>query len=143
MRVLEFFIPSNRTTKAGNPAPLDGMNDLVSAERGGWGNALKRRNGIHAQDSCLYAMRAARWECPKTKSVVTLTFVEVSRSRDPDNIIGGAKFILDGITKPRGKKRFGAGAIEDDSQKWIDLRFGDILVDKENAGCWVRIEAGE
>lgn len=142
MPTLEFFVPSNRVTKSGRIAPLDGLNELVSAERRGYvmGNHLKRENGINAQMFCKVAMRKQGWKCPDGRCVVTLTFVETSTRRDPDNIYGGAKFILDGITKPRGRKEFGAGAIEDDSQKWIDLRFGPILVDKNGAGCKVRIE---
>jgi len=138
--MLEFFIPTNRTDKRGNPAPLDGLNELVAAERAHYGPSLKRRNGRHAEASCIYAMRANGWTCPKSKCLVTLTFVEPHDKRDPDNVLGGAKFILDGIIKPKGRKEYGAGAIEDDSQKWIVLKFGEILIDSENPGCWVRIE---
>lgn len=140
MRVLEFFVPTNRCNKDGSQAPLDGLNELVAAERAHYGPALKRKNGMNAEASAIYAMRAEHWECPKTKSVVTLTFVEPHRVRDPDNIFGGAKFILDGIIKPRGRRKYGAGVLEDDSQRWIDLRFGPIEVDPENVGCKVRIE---
>ena len=140
--VLEFFVPSNKVDKRGNPAPLDGLNELLKAERADWraGNSLKRANGLNAQASCLYAMRASGWKCPEGRCRVTLTFVEPHRRRDPDNVFGGAKFILDGIIRPRGGTGFGAGAIRDDSQKYIDLRFGEILVDKRHPGCWVRIE---
>lgn len=140
MPTLEFFVPSNRTNKDGTPAPLDGLNELVAAERAHYGPTMKRRNGMNAEASAIYAMRAEHWECPKTKSVVTLTFVEPHGKRDPDNVYGGAKFILDGITKPIGRKRYGAGVIEDDSQRWIELRFGPIEVDPRNVGCRVRID---
>lgn len=145
MSMLEFFVPSNRRDKKGNPAPLDGLNELIRAEKTDWryGNRIKRENGLNAQASCIYAMRASGWKCPRGKCLVTLTFVEPHRRRDPDNILGGAKFILDGITKKRGLRSYGAGALEDDSQRWVELRFGPILVDKENPGCWVRIEGEE
>ena len=140
--ILEFFVPSNRTTETGRPAPLDGLNELVGSERNGFGagNSKKRKNGLNAQAACRVAMRESGWACPNKRCKVTLTFVETSRRRDPDNIFGGAKFILDGITKPRANKTFGAGAIEDDSQRWIDLDFGPILVDRDRPGCIVRIE---
>lgn len=112
----------------------------MNAERGGWGSALKKRNGKHTEASCIYAIREQGWECPDCKCSVTLTFIEPHANRDPDNIFGGAKFILDGITKPRGKKKFGAGAIQDDSQKWMELHFGEIVIDKEMVGCNVLIE---
>lgn len=142
---LRFFVRSNKRTKSGRPAPLDGLNELVASERGGWktGNRVKRKNGLNAEASCMVAMAESGWECPTCRCVVTITFVETSRRRDPDNVYGGAKFILDGITKPRGRRSYGAGAIEDDSQKWIELRFGPIMVDREDPGCWVEIETLE
>lgn len=146
MPTLEFFVPSNRKSKGGGPAPLDGLNELIDAERSNWrvGNSVKRRNGRNAERACMEAMKKTGWKCPKCKCLVTLKFVEVSRRRDPDNIYGGAKFILDGITKRRGRRSYGAGAIEDDSQRWIELRYDpEILVDRDNAGCFVRIETLE
>lgn len=143
MRALEFFVPTNRRNKDGSQAPLDGLNELVAAERAHYGPALKRKNGRNAEASAIYAMRSKGWECPRSKCIVTLTFVEPHTKRDPDNVYGGAKFILDGIIKPRGRKMYGAGVIEDDSQKWIRLRYGDIEVDPEHVGCKVRIEVDE
>lgn len=137
---LRFFVASRRKTAGGAPAPLAGLNEIVDAERGGWGNALKKRECVRVQRCCEEAMEECGWECPESRCVVTLTFVETTRGRDPDNIFGGAKLILDGMTMPRGRKRYGAGAIRDDSQKWIELRFGEILVDKERPGCWVDVE---
>lgn len=143
MRVLEFFVPTNRKNKDGSQAPLDGLNELVAAERAHYGPSFKKRNGLNAEKVAKDAMSSERWECPKSKCVVTLTFVEPHEKRDPDNIYGGAKFILDGIIKPRGQKKYGAGVIEDDSQKWITLHYGDIEIDPEHVGCKVRIEVME
>ena len=143
METLRFFVPSNRYNKNGTPAPLDGLNELINAERGDWriGNRLKRKNGKNAESACAAAMKEQGWRCPKGRCLVTLKFVEVNRRRDPDNIYGGAKFILDGITKRSGRRTYGAGAIVDDSQKWVKLRYDeDISVDKERPGCWVTIE---
>jgi hypothetical protein len=139
---MRFFVPSKRKTKTGAPAPLDGMNEMVNAERNGRGyaNSIKRRNGRHVERCCTRAMEECGWVQPRGRCVVTLTFVETSRRRDSDNIFGGAKFVLDGITEPKGKRTYGAGAIVDDSQRWIELRFGEILVDRERPGCWVEIE---
>lgn len=140
--MLRFFVPSQKTNRRGQPAPLDGLNELIKADKMGYGygNAMKRRNGKVAQRACELAMGQQGWTCPNCRSIVTLTFVEPHRRRDPDNIFGGAKFILDGITMPQGRRTYGAGAIVDDSQKWIELRFGPILVDSEHPGCWVEIE---
>lgn len=142
MDTLEFFVPSFKKDKRGRPAPLDGLNDLVRSERTsrGYGNSLKRRNGRHAERACLEQMRRQGWKTPDRKCRVTLTFVEIDHRRDPDNIMGGAKFILDGLIKRRGMRSYGAGAIVDDSQKWIELEFGKFEYDRERPGCKVRIE---
>lgn len=138
MPSLEFFVKSNRKGKSG-PLPLDGLNELIAAERAGYGPSLKRKNGRHAQRACAEAMAEQGWETPDGRCRVTLTFVEPHRGRDPDNVYGGAKFILDGITMPRGRKEHGAGAIVDDSQKWIELALAPIEVGKV-PGCRVLIE---
>ena len=143
---LEFFVPSNRRTRKGEPAHLDGLNELVRGDRTGRGfaNSLKRANADSVEAACREAMREQGWKTPRCKCIVTLTFVETDRSRDPDNIFGGAKFILDGISKPKARKRYGAGAIVDDSQKWIELHLNpEIRADKSNPGCWVKIEEME
>lgn len=140
---MRFFVPSNRRAKGGEPTHLDGLNDMVAVGRSrkrGYASRVKKENGLHVEGHCREAMHDCGWETPSGKCLVTLTFVEVDRRRDPDNIFGGAKYILDGITRPRGRRKYGAGAIVDDSQKWIELRFGEILVDRDRPGCWVDIE---
>lgn len=143
MPSLRFFVPTNRFDKRGRKAPLDGLNELVRADRAGWryGSVRKRENGQNAEAACLAAMAAQGWKCPDCKCVVTMTFVEPHARRDPDNVYGGAKYILDGITERRGSRTYGAGAIHDDSRKYMRLVLDpDILVDKDAVGCWVTIE---
>lgn len=143
MPSLRFFVPTNRLDKRGRKAPLDGLNELVRADRAGWryGSVRKRENGQNAEAACLAAMAEQGWECPDCKCVVTMTFVEPHARRDPDNVYGGAKYILDGITERRGSRTYGAGAIHDDSRKYMKLVLDpDILVDKDAVGCWVTIE---
>ena len=143
MPTLRFFVPTNRFDKRGRKAPLDGLNELVRADRSGWryGSVRKRENGQNAEAACAVAMRGQGWECPDCRCVVTLHFVEPHARRDPDNVFGGAKFILDGITEPRGSRTYGAGAIHDDSQKYMTLVLDPVIeVDKEHVGCMVTIE---
>ena len=143
---LRFFVPTNRRDRRGNEAPLDGLNELVGSNRSGWryGSARKRENGQNAEAACLAAMVEQGWSTPDVRCVVTMTFVEPHRRRDPDNVYGGAKFILDGITERRGSRQYGAGAIHDDSQRWMRLVLDpDIRVDRERVGCWVTIETEE
>lgn len=146
MPTLRFFVPTNRLDKRGNKAPLDGLNELVRADRAGWryGSVRKRENGENAEAACLAAMREQGWECPDRRCVVTMSFVEPHMRRDPDNVYGGAKYILDGITERRGSRTYGAGAIHDDSRKYMTLVLDpEIAVDREKVGCWVTIETEE
>lgn len=142
MAALEFFVPTNRYDGKGRRTHLDGLNELIAAHNRGRKPAarLKRQNGRNAEGHCLAAMREAGWQMPMGKCIVTITFVEVDRRRDPDNIFGGAKFLLDGITLPRGQKEYGAGAIVDDSQRFVSLRLPDPVVDRHHPGAWIRIE---
>ena len=86
---------------------------------------------------------------PTSSCEVTLTFVEVGRRRDPDNIFGASKFILDALCTPqqRGKKtihKHGCGAIVDDSQEYVELRCAIAdRVDREHPGVWIRIKRKE
>lgn len=140
--MLRFFVPSDNRNRDGSPRPLDGLNEIIATERlgGKVANAIKRRKCRAVDAVCLAAMAESGWKTPKGRCRVRLTFYETSRRRDPDNIFGGAKYILDGITAPKGRKTYGAGAIEDDSQRCIELEFGEIRVDKDNPGCMVEIE---
>lgn len=140
MAVLTFFVPSTKRGRAGKPMPLDGTNELVSAERGGYGAALRRKNGRRVERICREAMDRTGWKMPSGRCKVTFLFVEPHNRRDVDNVHGCVKFILDGMTQPRGRKRFGAGAIRDDSQSCIDVEYGPIAIDKDRPGCWVKVE---
>ncbi len=151
------WVPSNNTDKSGRPAPLDGTNELVRQARG---NALaaarrKRINEQHVARHVAQAMEDQGWVAPEGRSDVTLTFVEVSSRRDPDNIFGAAKYILDGLCTPvhtgrmgrRGKERIihqdGCSAIIDDSQAYVDLHMGIAEPDRQRPGVWVRIREKE
>lgn len=152
-RNLCFFVPSDRPGK-----PWYGLNDIVQAAKVAGRNrpnyqkdkAEKWVSG-HAYD----AMIRERWEAPKGRSEVRLVFVEMGRNRDPDNIFGGAKYILDALCEPlfhhRDKSgrevwrhKSGCGAIHDDSQRYVDLRCGiSDKVDRERPGVWVLIREKE
>lgn len=156
-RELCAWVPSNNTDKRGHPAPLDGTNELVRQARG---NALaaarrKRVNEQHVAKHVRQAMEEQGWTAPEGRSTVTLTFVEVGTKRDPDNVFGAAKYVLDALCLPvhtgragrRGKEvvlhQDGCGAIIDDSQAYVDLRMGLAEPDREHPGVWVRIREKE
>jgi Holliday junction resolvase RusA-like endonuclease len=66
---------------------------------------------------------------------ITITWYEPNAKRDPDNITGGQKFILDGLVT--------AGVIQGDTQKYINSIKHLWGVDRENPRVEVQIEEAE
>ena len=145
------WVPSNRRDKRGAAQPLDGMNEIIRQSRGHAVAAARRKeeNERHVAHYVGQAMAANGWVAPEETCTVTLTFVEVGRRRDPDNIFGASKFILDALCTPqqRGRRTIhknGCGAIVDDSQEYVELRCAIAdHVDRERPGVWVRLHARE
>ena len=154
-RALTVWVPSNNTDKRGNPQPLDGLNEIVRQSRGSTfaANNRKSRNEQHVARHVRAAMEEQGWVAPEGRCRITLTFVEVGPRRDPDNIFGAAKFILDALCTPqhtgrigrRGKEVVihanGCSAIVDDSQAYVELWL-ELAPEtsREHPGVWVRIE---
>lgn len=143
-----FFVPSDRDGR-----PWYGLNDIIDMAR-------KSRFGYaHQKDSAeKHVARIARmtmdehlWVPPEGQCEVILTFVEMGRNRDPDNIFGGAKFILDALCEPTfhyvtksgrevWRHKHGAGVIVDDDQQHVELRCALAdRTDRKHPGVWVRI----
>ena len=123
MPTLKFFVPSPAVTKAGKRAGFPGTNEMIDAANTSRYalNDIKREVGVTVEQYARVAARQARWQTPEGQCHVTLKFIEPNHRRDPDNIYGAAKLIMDGLTGKRGSKRFGAGVIRDDSQRYVDL----------------------
>lgn len=83
-------------------------------------------------------MRQASWTPPETHCFVYVTFIERDRRRDIPNVYGGLKWVLDGLSRPRGSKYDGAGAIVDDSQKWLTV-VPMVAIDRQNPGVYIKI----
>lgn len=151
------FVPSNNVDRRGNPKPLDGTNELVRQARGGraWANRRKQANEAHVAAHVARAMEEQGWTAPEGVTAVTLTFVERDYKRDPDNIFGAAKYILDalctpqrtGVTNGNGVERVvhrsGCGAIVDDSQEYVELACALARPDREHPGVWIRLHTEE
>ena len=157
-RALTVWVPSNNTDKRGRPQPFDGMNEVIRQARGSTyaSNARKIANERHVASHVAKAMEEQGWVAPEGRCKVTLTFVEVGQGRDPDNVFGAAKFILDALCTPqhtgrtgrRGNEvvihRNGCSALVDDSQRYVSLTCelaGETS--REHPGVWVRIEEEE
>lgn len=153
-RELCFFVPSDRAGR-----PWYGLNDVIQAAKSTGKNRPNRQKHDaerHVAEVAAAAMVAQDWTAPAGRCEVVLTFVEVGRSRDPDNIFGGAKYILDALCEPtfsyrtkQGREVWrhmeGCSAIRDDSQRYIELRCAIAeRTDRRAPGVWVRIrEKGE
>ena len=63
---------------------------------------------------------------------ITITWYEPNRRRDPDNITGGQKFVLDGLVA--------GGAIKDDSQRYVNSILHRFEVDKDNPRVEIEVQ---
>lgn len=140
MRSITFFVPSNRTTRTGQLRGFDGMNELIAAARTNRYVAAKqeRENIEYVMWHAKAAMTKERFKPIKGKAHVHIEFIEPNARRDPSNVLGGVKFILDALTKPRAGKT-GIGLIQDDSYKYCDLTTSQRIV-KGTAGAMVTVE---
>lgn len=88
------------------PGTLPSLNEIIDAAKGHWNNyrEMKETYTNHV------AWRAKR--LPQINSAdLTITWYCPNKRKDKDNIMGGTKFILDGLQK--------AGRIENDGWKQI------------------------
>lgn len=141
MTALRFFVPSNRRDAKGRPTHVDGWNEYIKAQNVNRYVAAKmeRENVGNVAAHAEAAMLQQRFAPLEVPALVTVTFVEVNRRRDVPNVYGGLKWVLDGLTRPRGSKYLGAGAIVDDSPKWCEVEAG-LEVDAKRPGVRIKIE---
>lgn len=145
MRTLRVWVPTNRVDERGRYTHVDGWNEIIEANRSGYrvGAIQERDNVQHVALWTRLAMQRQRWPVmTKDRAVpckVTITFVERDRRRDVGNVHGGSKYALDGITR---RHKYGAGAIYDDSQRWlpeIDYRIAYVGDDHAEPGIEITI----
>ena len=111
------------------PGRLPGFNEIIEAAKGG-----KGKYQPYAQMKETYTNMVA-WLAkglPKFKKVaLIITWYEPNRHRDPDNIMAGQKFILDGLVV--------AGTIPNDNQRHIQGIIHRFAVDRKNPRVEVEI----
>jgi len=115
------------------PGRLPGLNEIIAAAKSHYAKYSTEKK--ERTEEVAWLAKQAR--LPKfEKACLVITWFEPDRRRDPDNIMAGQKFILDGLVQ--------AGTITNDSQRYIQSithRFG---VDRENPRVEVEItEASE
>jgi Holliday junction resolvase RusA-like endonuclease len=115
------------------PGRLPGTNEIIDAAKKKARN-YKEYAVMKAENTDMVAWIVK--QLPKYNKInLTITWYEPNEKRDPDNIMGGQKFIFDGLVR--------AGTISDDSRKYIGSithRFG---TDRKNPHIEVEIEEVE
>ena len=115
------------------PGPLPGQNEIIAAAK-----VRFARGGKYSEMKKTWTQRVANYflvaKCPKFNRVsIILEWIEAHNRRDPDNVMSGKKFILDGMVK--------AGVIPNDTRKYISKithKFGDN--EKLRPGVFVTVE---
>jgi len=108
------------------PGRLPGLNEIIDAAKSHFGAYAKMKH----EHTTAIAWLAKKLPTYKRVELV-ITWYEPDQRRDPDNIMAGQKFILDGLVQ--------AGTITNDSRRYIKSithRFG---VDRENPRVEVKI----
>ena len=121
---LRIWIPSNRRYDDGSPKGMDSFNEIINANRSGRivGSRMERENVMWCATYVRKAMADQGWPAMRDKASavpckVCLMFVEPNAMRDVPNVYGQSKFAIDALT---ARHSLGAGAIYDDSQRWLD-----------------------
>ena len=109
------------------PGPLPGRNESEAAARSNRYKAAKMKYDWTLRCACAVGGSG----CCFDRVALKLTWVEKTKRRDPDNIMGGIKYVLDGIVK--------AGILKNDGWKQvaaIENKFETGI----NPGVWVTLE---
>lgn len=141
---LRIWIPTNRSYANGSPKGMDGWNEIVRQNRRGKQYAAKveRENVTWCAWYVKQAMLEQGWkpmhdEETAMRCQLVITFWEPNRMRDVPNIYGQTKYAIDALT---ARHRYGAGAIYDDSQRWlspcIDMK---VACDKKRVGIAITV----
>ena len=144
---LHVYIPTNRAyTSArnwGRPAPMDGLNELISQNRTSKyvAASAERENLLHCARFVRAAMREAGYapmtEANRQRCHVYVTIIEPHDQRDVPNVFGGVlKYALDALT---ARNKHGVGAIWDDNTKWMPKLVPSIRIDPRNVGVEITV----
>lgn len=146
-KALHIWIPTNREYKSvknrGKPAPMDGLNEIISSNRtGAQVGARRERENV---EWCAWFIKRAMLDQhyePMTEQdrapvFVYLTVIEPNARRDVSNIIGGvSKYTLDALT---ARNKRGVGAIWDDSAQWVKKFVPNIRIDPAKPGIEITV----
>lgn len=112
------------------PGRLPGLNEIIKAAKQGRGKyqpyAIMKEQ--YTSDIGWLAKKLPAYN----RVDITITWYEPNRRRDPDNVVGGTKFIMDGLVA--------GGAIRDDSQRYINSIAHRFELDRENPRVEINVE---
>lgn len=121
------------------PGQLPSINDMLADARALTRRGRKGRGSRYSEDkrrivNSMVAVIRSR-KIPRMNYVyVWFTWHEARLNRDPDNIVGGMKYVFDAL-----KEKDGAGIIPDDGQKNV-AGFTHKFVKSKTPGVLVEIE---
>lgn len=103
------------------PAPMPGANEIIAASKSHYARyaSMKRTH----TDAVAWAARAARVPAMQ-RATVHCRWIEPHRRRDPDNITGAVKFVLDGLVT--------AGVLPNDGWRHVAGIGHSFGVDRDN-----------
>jgi len=112
------------------PGRLPGLNEIIDAAKDHFG-AYARMKDEHTTMVAWLAKKLPRYK----RVNITITWYEPNGKRDPDNIMAGQKFILDGLVM--------AGVIPNDTRKHINSIKHIPEIDRVNPRVEVELEEVE
>lgn len=112
------------------PGKLPGMNEIIEAAK------LRKRNYKEysmMKDTYTDMVAWLAKKLPKYEKVnLIITWYEPNEMRDPDNIMAGQKFLMDGLVR--------AGTIPNDSRKYVKSITHKFETDRQNPRVEVEVE---
>jgi len=127
VETIDFFVPG----------PLPGMNEMIDAAKKviPWLSKGKKKvyeySAMKKKWTAHVAMIAGRRRDPLRRVKFQFLWVEPNKRRDPDNIMCGQKFVMDGVVA--------AGIIKKDGWAQVAGSKHEFMVDKKRPGVLVRI----
>lgn len=114
------------------PGPLPSLNEIISAAKGYQGRGFAYSK-MKEEWTALVVERIQKTGIkPVGKVVILCEWREKNKKRDPDNVVCGAKFVLDGLVK--------AGILENDGWEQVVGFSHRWVVNKDYPGVHVEIE---
>lgn len=108
---------------------LPGRNEAENAARTHWSVARKLKKDN--TDLVMWECKAQKIKPLQGQARVEVTFYEKDLKRDADNVIGGLKYILDGIVN--------AGVFKNDTRKLVKLFIMPVELDRQNPRIEIKL----